>query len=174
VEYPQFGKKKPLELAWTGKPAALAILSAKRRILMPVTKLQLPGPVGDMCADLAGQGFDLLNEQHVQGGLLLELQGPVKAGPQWVEAAVRISAELGHWSISVRFELMSRWIWTQVWEAYLDGVPLGDPDLNRQAVFVRDRLPDAALAIHTEAAAERALIRLTEGYLRRRLGLPFA
>ena len=141
---------------------------------MSVTKLQLPRPVGDMCADLAGQGFDILNEQQGAGGLLLELHGPVKAGTQWVEAAVRISAEHGHWSISVRFEHMSRWIWTQVWEAYLDGVELGEPDLDRQAAFVRNRLPDAAMAIYAEDAAERELIRLTERYLRRRLGLPLA
>lgn len=141
---------------------------------MAVTDLEFPPPVGDMCADLAGQGFDVLNEQHGHAALLLELQGPVKAGAQWVEGFVRISADRGHWSISVRFEQMSRWIWSQVWEAYLDGVELGDPDLKRQAEFVRYRLPEAAAAIHTEAAAERALIRLTEGYLRRRLGLPRA
>lgn len=141
---------------------------------MSVTKLQLPRPVGDMCADLAGQGFDVLNEQHGVGGFLLELHGPVKAGAQWVEAAVRISAEQVYWSISVRFEHMTRWIWSQVWEAYLDGGELGDPDLVRQATFVRNRLPDAAVAIYSEATAERELIRLTESYLRRRLGLPFA
>jgi hypothetical protein len=167
-------KIKPLERAWTGNAAALVILSGKRRILMAVTKLEFPRPVGDMCADLAGQGFDVLNEQQGAGGLLLELQGPVKAGGQWVEAFVRISAEVGHWSISVRFEPMSRWIWTQIWEAYLDGTELGEPDLTRQAAFVRRRLPDAAVAIHSEAAAERAMVRLTEGYLRQRLGLPFA
>jgi preprotein translocase subunit SecD len=174
VEYPQLGKKKPLKLPWTGNTAALAILVAKRRILMSVTKLQLPRPVHDMCADLAGQGFDLLNEQQGAGGQLLELQGPVKAGAQWVEASVRVSAEHGHWSISVRFEHMSRWIWAQAWEAYLDGVELGEPDVHRQSAFVRNRLADAALAIYTEAAAERELIRLTDGYLRQRLGLPLA
>lgn len=141
---------------------------------MAVTRLEFPRPVGDMCADLAGQGFDVRGEQHGAGGQLLELQGPVKAGGQWVECFVRISATLGHWSISVRFEHMSRWIWTQVWEAYLDGVELGEPNLARQASFVRHRLPDAAVAIRSEAAAERELIRLTEGYLRQRLGLPGA
>ena len=141
---------------------------------MAVTELELPQPVGDMCADLAGQGFDVLNEQRGRSGLLLELQGPVKAGAQWVEGFVRVSADRGHWSISLRFEQMTRWIWSQIWEAYLDGVELGEPDLKRQAQFVRYRLAEAALAIHTEAAAERALIRLTERYLRGRLGLPRA
>jgi hypothetical protein len=172
VEYPQFDKDKPLEPGWTGNAAVIGILSGKRRILVAVTESEFPRPVGDMCADLAGQGFDILNEQRGARGLLLELQGPVKAGGQWVEAFVRISADGGHWSISVRFEHMSRWIWTQIWEAYLDGIELGEPDLTRQASFVRHRLPDAAVAIHSEAAAERALIRLTEAYLRRRLGLP--
>ncbi len=141
---------------------------------MPVPKPQLPGPVADMCADLAGQGFDVLYEQHGAGGLLLELQGPVRAGAQWVDASVRISGEDGHWSISVRFEHMSRWVWTQAWEAYLDGTEPGEPDLARQAAFVRNRLADAAVAIFSDTGAERALIRITEGYLRRRLGLPIA
>lgn len=153
---------------------AIGIMSGNRRILMAVTRLEFPRPVGDMCADLAGRGFDVRSEQHGAGSLQLELQGPVKGGGLWVECFVRISADLGHWSISVRFEGMSRWIWTQVWEAYLDGSTLGEPDLDRQAAFVRHRLPDAAVAIRSEAAAERALIRLTEGYLRRRLGLPRA
>lgn len=141
---------------------------------MSVTKLELPRPVGDMCADLAGQGFDVLTEQQGAGSMLLELQGPVKAGAQWVAGFVRISAEQEHWSVAVRFEQMSRWIWAQVWEAYLDGVELGDPDLERQAAFVRFRLSEAAVAVYSDIAAEPALIRLTEGYLRGRLGLPRA
>jgi hypothetical protein len=142
---------------------------------MAVTTLQFPRPIGDMCADLAGQGFDVLNEQqHGAGVLLLELQGPIKAGGQWVEAFVRVSAEHGHWSVSARFEPMSRWIWTQIWEAYLDGTELGEPDLARQARFVRYRLSDAAVAIYSDPTAELTMIRITEGYLRRRLGLPLA
>src|SRR5690349_5539936 len=144
-----------------------------RRMLMAVTELELPGPVADMCADLAGQGFDILNEQRGElGGLLLELQGPVKAGGQWLEAWVRISADAGNWSISVRFGDMSRWIWTQTWEAYLDGKDLGEPDVTRQASFVRHRMPEAALALRATPGAERELVRLTDSYLRRRLGLP--
>lgn len=139
---------------------------------MSVTNLPLPRPVGELCSDLAGQGFNVLNQQQGAGGLLLELQGPVKAGAQWVEACVRISAERDHWSISVRFEHMSRWIWAQAWEAYLDGVGLGEPDIHRQVAFVRTRLPDAGLLAYSEPATERDLIRLTDDYLRKRLGLP--
>lgn len=140
---------------------------------MAVTELEFPRPVADMCADLAGQGFDVLNEQRGGiGGLLLELQGPVNVSGQWLESYVRISADGGHWSISVRFEDMSRWIWAQAWEAYLDSAELGEPDLTRQASFVRYRLPEAALALHSKPGAERELIRLTDSYLRRRLGLP--
>jgi hypothetical protein len=141
---------------------------------MSTTKSQLPEPMADLCADLAGQGFGVLTEQQGAGVLLLELRGPVKAGAQWVEGSVRISAERGHWSVSVRFEHMTRWIWAQAWEAYLDGGAPGEPDIHRQATFVRTRLPDAALAIYSEPAAERELIRLTESYLRQRLGLPLA
>jgi hypothetical protein len=140
---------------------------------MAVTELELPSPVADMCADLAGQGFDILTEQRTGfGGLLLELQGPIRAGGQWLESWVRISADAGNWSISVRFQDMSRWIWTQAWEAYLDGIELGEPDVTRQAWFVRHRLHEAALAIQSTPGTERELVRLTDRYLRRRLGLP--
>ncbi len=141
---------------------------------MPVTELEFPKPVADMLADLAGQGFDVLNEQRGAGGMQLELQGPVNVNGQWQESFVRISADAGHWSISVRFEGMSRWIWAQAWEAYLNGAELGEPDLTRQTTFVRHRLPDAALALRAKPGAVRELVRLTDRYLRRRLGLPLA
>jgi hypothetical protein len=139
---------------------------------MAVTEWEFPRPVADMCADLAGQGFDVLSEQRGAGGLLLELQGSVNASGQWQESFVRISADAGHWSISVRFEGMTRWIWAQAWEAYLDGTELGEPDLGRQATFVRHRLPEAALILRAKPGAVHELVRLTDSYLRRRLGLP--
>jgi hypothetical protein len=138
---------------------------------MSVTGLEFPRPVADMCADLAGQGFDVLTEQHGAGVMVLELQGPVNVSGQWQESFVRISADLGHWSVSVRFEEMARWIWAQVWQAYLDGCELGEPNLDQQTTFVRTRLPEAGLALRARPGTERELVLLTDRYLRRRLGL---
>lgn len=140
---------------------------------MEAMELKLPRQVAEMCADLAGQGFDILHEQRgITGDLLLVLQGPVRAGDKWVETFVKISSDRGHWSIAVRFGDMFRWIWTQNWEAYLDRVEPGEPDVARQTAFVRYRLAEAADAIQSEPGVEDKLIRLTENYLRRRLGLP--
>jgi hypothetical protein len=140
---------------------------------MEAMQLKLPRPVAEMCADLAGQGFDILYEQRgVSGDLLLVLQGPVRAGEEWVETFVKISSDRGHWSIAVRFGDMSRWIWTQHWEAHLDRIEPGEPDVARQTALVRYRLAEAAGAIRSDPGVEQKLIRSTEIYLRNRLGLP--
>jgi len=127
---------------------------------MAVTDLDCPRPVADMCADLAGQGFDVLDEQRVAESEHLVLQGPVKANDRWLEAFVRITAQPGHWSIEVRFEGMSRWIPINTWLAYLDGGP-GDTDLAGLTSFVRFRLSEAAEVITSTPRAERELARLT-------------
>lgn len=139
---------------------------------MAVMEPEFPEPVKDMCADLRGQGFDVLNEQRGGGVLLLELKGPAKAGEHWLEAFVRVSSDAGHWSVSLRFGDMPRWFWAQAWESYLDGGDPGEPDLDRQAAFVRHRLPEAATALRTRQGVDRELARLTDRYLRERLGLP--
>jgi hypothetical protein len=127
---------------------------------MVVTDLEFPRPVADMCADLAGQGFDVLDEfRDAELGYLV-LQGPVKANGGWLEAFVRIVTEREHWTIEVRFEGMSRWIPTGTWRAYLDGEP-GGPDLAGHTRFVRYRLGEAAQVITSRPQAERDLVRLT-------------
>ena len=121
---------------------------------MAVTEPQFPRPVRQMCADLAGQGFDVVEEDVGQ----LLLQGPVKAGVSWLEAFVRIWVEGGRWSLAVRFEGMSRPIPIGAWQAYLDGRP--GSDLATQAAFVRFRLAEAARVISSTPQAERDLTRL--------------
>jgi hypothetical protein len=125
---------------------------------MAVTDLECPRPVAEMCADLAGQGFDVLDERREAESEYLLLQGPVKSGGRWLEAFVRITAERGRWSIEVRFEGMSRWIPINTWLAYLDGGP-GDTDLAGLTSFVRFRLSEAAEVLTPQV--ERELARLT-------------
>lgn len=129
-----------------------------------------PAPVADMCAELAGRGFDILEERH-DAGVRLVLQGPVRVGTEWIEGFVRISGDRDRWSIAVRFEDTNRWIWAQSWMAFLDDAEPGEPDLDKQVSLVRDRLGEAAASVRT-ADAERALNRVAENHLRRRLGLP--
>lgn len=125
-------------------------------------KWEFPRPVADLCADLAGQGFDVLDERRAAGGPQLVLQGPVRVAREWLEAFIRIAADNGQWSISVRFEGMSHWITVPAWAAYLDGPDLARLDLNRRARFVRYRLPEAAETIRTAPYAERELVQLAE------------
>jgi hypothetical protein len=134
---------------------------------------EFPTPVAEMCAELAGRGFDILEDRHgAADGVMLVLQGPVKVGAEWVEAFVRISADRGRWSVAVRFEDTSRWVWTQSWAAFLDGCEPGEPDLERQVTLVRDRLAEAAAAVRAEPGSEHELNRVAENHLRKRLGLP--
>jgi len=131
-----------------------------------MTQSELPRPVAAMCADLAGQGFDVLDERvRPAGGLRLVLQGPVRATPrEWLETFVAISAEDGLWTISVRFEGMSRWVSPSTWRAYLDRSWSGlEDDLVRQTGFVRHRLSEAARAIRTEPRVETDLVLLAGG-----------
>lgn len=122
---------------------------------MAVTDLEFPRPVTDMCADLAGQGFDVLED----GPAHLLLQGPVRAGGRWLEAFVLITADDGRWSLAARFEGMARSIPVGTWQVYLDGVPARD--LAAQAAFVRYRLGEAARVIGCTPQAERELVRLS-------------
>lgn len=124
-------------------------------------KWEFPRPVADLCADLAGQGFDVLDEHSGAGGPQLVLQGPVRVGREWLEAFVRIAADDGQWPIEVRFEGMSHWITVPAWEVYLDGRDQEDgPELTRRTRFVRSRLPEAADKIRTTPFAERELVHL--------------
>jgi hypothetical protein len=122
---------------------------------MAVTELEFPRPVADMCADLAGQGFDVLEE----GRRHLLLQGPVNTEGHWLEAFVLITVERGQWSLAARFEGMTAPIPVASWQTYLDGEP--DADLSAQASFVRFRLAEAARVISSTPQAERELARLS-------------
>jgi hypothetical protein len=122
-----------------------------------------PKPVAELCADLAGMGFDITDERRgATGGVCLVLEGTVPAGGQWVDAFVRITSDRGEWSISVRFHDMSQWIWAQAWQAYLDNRAPGEPDVAQQASFVRSRLPEAAAVAHSRPGVENDLVILGE------------
>lgn len=125
-----------------------------------MTEWDFPEPVADLCADLAGQGFDVLDERRSGVQRLLVLQGPVKANDHWLEAFVRLSEAHGRWSICVRFEGMSAWVAARAWAAYLDHANPEELDLDRQARFVRDRLAEAARTIAAAPQAEHELTRL--------------
>ncbi|HEV2781817.1 MAG TPA: hypothetical protein VGX25_20720 [Actinophytocola sp.] len=125
-------------------------------------ELEFPRPVADLCAALAGQGFDVLDERYTGGGLVLILQGPAVVDGEWMEAFVRVAERDGRWSICLRFEGMANWITARAWEAYLDGTEPDVRDLAGRAHFVRYRLADAARAIRATPHAERVLVRLTE------------
>jgi len=114
-------------------------------MLMTMMALELPRPVADLCADLAGQGFDVLDEREDQvGGNELVLQGPVRARKSWVEAFVRITMRDRLWSVDVRFEDMPVFWSARSWQAAVDG---GRPetDLSQDARFIRFRLSEAAV-----------------------------
>jgi hypothetical protein len=123
---------------------------------------EFPQPIADMAADLAGQGFDIVEERRTADGRLrFVLQGPVKIDGHWLEAFVLISAERARWSLSVRFEGMSRWIPVRAWLAYLDREPPGPAGLERAAAFIRDRLAEAGRVFDSTPRAEDDLVRLT-------------
>jgi hypothetical protein len=131
-------------------------------MLMGMPMLDFPRPIADLCADLAGQGFDILDER-AGAELILVLQGPVKVDGQWLEAFVRLAQRERQWSISVRFDGMASWVAAQTWAAYLDGTDPDQLDLVHRTRFVRYRLPEAARAIRATPQAERVLVQLAEG-----------
>lgn len=111
---------------------------------MAVMTLEFPPEVDDLCADLAGRGFDILEEKQEQDCLVLVLQGPVKVPDgRWLETFVRLTERARDWSIAVRFEGMINWITVQAWAAFLDGTHPDEFDLAGLTDFVRYRLPDA-------------------------------
>jgi hypothetical protein len=129
---------------------------------MVMMMLDFPRPIADLCADLAGQGFDILDERRGPEFVLV-LQGPVRVDGQWLEAFVRLAEYDRHWSVAVRFEGMDNWISAQAWAAYLDGTDPDELDLLHRTRFVRFRMSDAARAIRATPQAERVLVQIAEG-----------
>lgn len=130
--------------------------------------LDAPVPVAELLRQLGAAGFDTVADQRGgMGGAEIVLRGTV---PDPVE--VTVSGDRGHWAVQVRVAGMSRGIVPAVWEAYLDGHEVTELDLDRQAAFVRDRLPDAAAAVRADPGIEATLVQLGRDYMRRLLEAP--
>lgn len=131
-----------------------------------------PSIVDDLYDLLLSEGFVVIEDvRGDMGGLLLTIKGPVSDADR-SEAEIQISADRGHWAIGLRFEGMSRFIDPRVWAAYLNQTPIGEPDVDRQASFVAERLADASKALKANPDLEGNLVRLGEDHMRRRLGMP--
>ena len=128
------------------------------------TERNFPDAVQELYIWLVGHGFTVASDRRGgMGGVLLTLTGQIGL---WPAAWIEISGDRGQWSIKLRFDGMSRYIATQSWAAYLDSVGISEPDVQRQAAFLENRLSDAALAYMANPTVESDLVRIGEEYMR--------
>jgi hypothetical protein len=105
------------------------------------------------------------------GGLDLVLAGSLLGEPAGLPGYVRINADRGHWSLTLRFGRMTRWITPEAWRSYLDRVPMEIQGMEQRVSFVEHRVNDMARAVRNDPDVESTLVGIGEEYMRRKLGL---
>lgn len=119
------------------------------------------------------RGFTVTHQQHGgMGGAVIVLDGAVSDNGDPVPVQVRLSGELGEWTVEFKLAGMADFQGSWVWLYHLDGEELGPTSIERQAEFVADRLPDVARALRADPGLEQKLSQLGQNYMRRQLGLP--
>jgi hypothetical protein len=139
---------------------------------MPIERVSLPEPVERAVWVLLEQGFVTVSERFGgMGGAQLILSGAVATNAGDQTAWVEIAGDRGHWSITLRFQVDGVAVTPNLWEAYLDGHEVRDPDISVDATFLTSRLTEAALAAARDPGLEPRLYANGREYMRRRLGL---
>ena len=128
-----------------------------------------PSVVDELYGLLVSEGFEVVEDRRGgMGGMRVTLNGTVLGSADCPRAQVQISADRGRWTVALKFENMSRSIDPRVWAAYLDSLPIEEPDVSQQATFIGERLVEAAEAVTANPDIEFTLVRLGEDHMRRR------
>jgi hypothetical protein len=131
-----------------------------------------PEPLERALRLLLKQGFGVVSERFGgMGGAQLILSGNVATNGGDQTAWVEIVGDRGHWSIALRFRVDGVGVTPNLWEAYLDGHEVRDPDISADATFVTSRLTEAARAAAGEPGLEAILYARGRDYMKQRLAL---
>jgi hypothetical protein len=124
-----------------------------------------PGPIRLLVDWLNAQGFLVVGEQSAD---VFNQFAEFSSG----ERHVIVRADRGEWDVPIGLVTMKGDHLPDAWEAYLDGVALGEAlsDLAHQVDFIMNGWPDAVEKASASPDAEAQLRRIEDDFVRRRFG----